>query len=119
MTVGGLFAGTPLERPVTCERCEKPLDQCACPRDARGSLKPPSEQHARVQREKRRGKWVTTVTGLDAAASDLPALLKKFKAKAAAGGTATPDGLELQGDHKDMVLAELKAMGYPAKGAGG
>jgi len=34
----GLFDGTPLERPVTCQGCEKPLDQRACPYGADGEL---------------------------------------------------------------------------------
>ena len=32
----GLFDGTPLVRPVTCQRCGKPLADCRCPRDAAG-----------------------------------------------------------------------------------
>jgi translation initiation factor 1 len=73
-----------------------------------------------VSRERRAGgKWVTVVWGLDAAASDLPALLKRFKAECAAGGGIVEGRLELQGDHRDRLVGALKAMGYPAKAAGG
>ncbi|MFA9479869.1 translation initiation factor [Phycisphaerales bacterium AB-hyl4] len=115
----GLFDGTSLERPVTCPVCHKPTDACTCPRNAAGEVTSPRDQPARVQREKRRGKWVTVVTGLDPHASDLPAMLKQFKQKCSAGGGLHPDGFEIQGDHRDLIVAELKKSGYPAKPSGG
>ncbi len=117
--MSGLFAGTPLERPVTCERCEQPLDRCRCPRDASGAILLPKDQPARVRREKRRGKFVTVITGLDPAASDLPAMLKDFRSSLGAGGAIANGAIELQGDHRDKVLETLRARGYPAKPAGG
>lgn len=115
----GLFDGTSLERPVTCARCGAATSDCACPKDATGQVCPPSQQAARVQREKRRGKWVTVVRGLDPSATDLPKMLKQAKAACAAGGTTTADGFELQGDHRDRLLETLKKAGYPAKASGG
>lgn len=79
----------------------------------------PGEQPARVRREKRRGKHVTVVSGLDPVATDLPALVKKLKTRFAAGGTVSDGELELQGDHREAVVELLKSMGYPAKAAGG
>lgn len=119
----GLFHGTPLERPVTCAHCGKPIDPplCTCPRDAAGRVMLPKDQPARVHREKRRGKWTTVITGLDPAATDLPALCASLKSLLAAGGSVQRDepSIELQGDHRDRVLAHLKGLGYPAKAAGG
>ena len=115
----GLFDGTSLERPVTCEACGQALDACDCPRDASGQVCRPADQPARVRREKRRGKWVTVVSGLDPAAGDRAGLLKRAKARCSAGGTTTDDGFEVQGDHCDTLLAMLKDDGYPAKRAGG
>jgi translation initiation factor 1 len=115
----GLFAGTPLERPVTCERCERPLAECACPRSAAGAILLPKDQPARVRRERRSGKIVTVVAGLDPAASDLPTLLKTLKKTLATGGTVAGPEIELQGDHRERILGILKSMGYPAKAAGG
>ena len=74
---------------------------------------------ARVRLEKRRGKWMTVVSGLDAAASDLPAMLKDVKKQCSAGGAVTADGFEVQGDHRDRLVDWLKDRGYPAKPAGG
>ena len=115
----GLFDGTPLQRPVTCSSCGKPLADCRCPRGAAGQVILPRDQPARVRREKRRGKWTTVVAGLDASASELPRLLKRFRHECSAGGTLREDGFELQGDHRDRLIAALLAMGYPAKAAGG
>ena len=116
LQVSGLFDGTPLERPVTCRACEKPLDQCACPRNANGEVMLPKDQPARIGREKRRkGKTVTVITGLDPAASDLRAILGQLKSACAAGGTISQDRIEIQGDHRERALAILQDLGYPAK----
>lgn len=130
----GLFDGTPLEQPVTCERCHKPLDagaadHCTCPRGADGALCLPGDQHPRVRREKRRGKWCTIIAGLDDAAggggTDRKALLKALRTSlGTGGGLATSkdhpsDALILQGDHRDVVVERLCEMGYRAKTAGG
>jgi translation initiation factor 1 len=118
--MAGLFAGTPLERPVTCETCEKPLDQCRCPRDASGRVLRPRDQQVRVQRERRSGGgWVTVVHGLDGAANDLNALLKELKSACAAGGGVSEGNVVIQGDHRDRVVSLLRAKGYQAKAAGG
>lgn len=115
----GLFDGSKLEQPVTCPACGKSADDCACPRDAGGELCRPADQPARVQREKRRGKWVTVVSGLDPVGTDLKQLAKEFKNACSAGGSVTADGVEVQGDHRDKLVEVLKAKGYPAKASGG
>jgi translation initiation factor 1 len=116
----GLFDGTSLERPVTCEQCAKVLAECSCPRDEGGAIVPPKHQPARVSRERRGGgKMVTVVTGLDPKASDLPAMLKEFKSSLGTGGTIDGARIEIQGDHRDKIVESLRQMGYPAKTSGG
>jgi translation initiation factor 1 len=75
----------------------------------------------RVKREVagRRGKGVTTIYDVpldDAGLRDLAGRLKK---RCGVGGSAKDGVIELQGDHRDVVLAELKAAGYDAVLAGG
>lgn len=117
--MSGLFAGTPWERPVTCEICTQPLAECRCPRDAAGRRCRPADQPVRISREKRGGKVVTLVRGLDPVASDPPALLKTLKRELATGGTCDGTVIELQGDHRDRLVERFRALGYPAKAAGG
>jgi len=51
----------------------------------------------------RAGKGVTTITGLPLPPAD-----------------AERDGvIEIQGDHRDVIVAELVKLGWPAKKAGG
>lgn len=82
-------------------------------------MTPTSEQHPRVRREKRRGKWTTVVAGLAGEPAELKALLKKLQAAASCGGGVSAGELVLQGDHRDAVVASLTEMGYQAKPAGG
>jgi translation initiation factor 1 len=117
--MGGLFDGTSLERPVTCEVCGQVLAACVCPRGADGGVVLPRDQAARVRRERRRGKWVTVISGLDPVGTDLKGLAKELRAMLGAGGTVAGGEVEIQGDHKERILGELRARGYPAKGAGG
>ena len=118
--MAGLFDGTPLERPVTCEHCQQPRKQCKCPRGTDGRVLLPKNQQARVSRERRGGgKMVTITSGLDGKATDLAGLLKQFKAQFGAGGTISDGRIELQGDHRDKLVEILRDMGYPAKASGG
>lgn len=114
-SMSGLFAGTKWERPITCERCGKPRDACPCPRNSAGELCLPADQPARVSHERRGGKIVTLISGLDPTATDLKELLKRFKRELDAGGTIADGNIELQGDHRETIVAALRALGYPAK----
>jgi translation initiation factor 1 len=113
----GLFAGTSLERPVTCERCEQPLDACRCPRNADGRILTPDQQTVTVRVEKRgKGKVMTAAAGFDSSASDLPAILKTLKAACGAGGTIEDGMICVQGDQREKVIASLRSMGYNVRG---
>lgn len=78
----------------------------------------PKDGIARVFREKagRGGKTVTVVRGLDA---DLNAVAGDLKRHCGTGGTAKEGAIELQGDHREKVVARLRSAGYAAKAAGG
>jgi len=75
----------------------------------------------RVARETkgRKGKGVTVVTGLSLDDPELAALGKQLKQKCGAGGTVKNGVIEIQGDHRDLVVTLLNAMGYQAKRSGG
>jgi translation initiation factor 1 len=75
----------------------------------------------RVARETagRGGKGVTVVTGLPMNAAALEELAGKLKRSCGAGGAVRGDKIEIQGEHRDKVLAELVKLGYDAKRAGG
>ena len=109
-----LFAGTPWDRPPTCDRCGKPEAECACPpADAAPTRRAPESQTARIRQEKRaRGKVVTVVSGLDPGANDLPGLAAHLKARCGAGGTLKEGLIELQGDQTAAAEAALQALGY-------
>jgi len=115
--VGRLFAGTPWDRPPTCDRCGKPLADCACPPLAPEPVRiPPENQTARLKVEKRpKGKVVTAVLGLDPEGNDLPDLAARLKARCGSGGTVKDGAIELQGDHLAAAEAALKAIGYQTR----
>jgi translation initiation factor 1 len=75
----------------------------------------------RVGRETkgRAGKGVTVVTGLPLAGEALQALAADLKKRCGSGGTIRDGKVEIQGDHRDAVVAILVGLGYPAKRSGG
>ncbi|MGD9856227.1 MAG: translation initiation factor [Planctomycetaceae bacterium] len=107
-----LFEGTKFDRPPRCEVCGELEAECACP-PLQPVCKPPQEQTARIDVEKRkRGKHVTVIRGLAAADNDLPTLLTTLKSQCGAGGTLRDDEIEIQGDQRDRVRAVLQQFGY-------
>jgi len=77
----------------------------------------PNDGVVRVAREKRRNSAVTVVHGLGA--SELDALGKDLKRLCGTGGTAKNGVVELQGDHRDKIVAYFQERGRPVKRAGG
>jgi translation initiation factor 1 len=112
-----LFAGTPFDRPPTCERCGLLESECQCPPPVVEPVRiAPETQTARVRLEKRaRGKVVTVVANLPAEGNDLPGLAAQLKVKCGSGGTVKDGLVEIQGDHVATVESALKAIGYRTK----
>jgi translation initiation factor 1 len=75
----------------------------------------------KVRRETsgRRGKAVTTVAGVPLDDAGLKELAGRLKKRCGVGGAVKDGVIEVQGDHRDVVLEVLKADGYDAVLAGG
>jgi translation initiation factor 1 len=75
----------------------------------------------KVRRETsgRRGKAVTTVADVPLDDDGLKELAGRLKKRCGVGGSVKDGVIELQGDHRDVVLEALKADGYDAVLAGG
>jgi translation initiation factor 1 len=67
----------------------------------------------------RRGKAVTTVSGVPLVDADLRVLAGKLKKRCGVGGSVKGGVIEIQGDHRDVVVGILKAEGYTPVLAGG
>ncbi len=81
----------------------------------------PADGVARVRREMkgRRGKPVTTISGLGLGEGALKELAGELKRRCGTGGSAKAGVIEIQGDHRDTILEALEERGIPAKRAGG
>jgi translation initiation factor 1 len=78
---------------------------------------PPDDGVVRVARERRRNSAVTLVHGLSTA--ELDAIGKELRGLCGTGGTAKKGVVELQGDHRDKVVAYFEKAQRRVKRAGG
>jgi translation initiation factor 1 len=67
----------------------------------------------------RRGKAATTVSGVPVDDAALKQLARKLKTRCGVGGSVTGGVIEIQGDHRGVVVEILKAEGYTPVLAGG
>lgn len=75
----------------------------------------------KVKRETsgRKGKTATTISEIPLGEAETKALAKRLKQHCGVGGTARGASIELQGDHRDKVIAFLEKEGHRAVKAGG
>jgi translation initiation factor 1 len=75
----------------------------------------------KVRRETsgRRGKAVTTVSGVPLDDAGLRELAGRLKKRCGVGGSVREGVIELQGDHRDVVVEVLRADGHDVVLAGG
>ena len=97
-----------------CPACRQPQAACIC----KAAL-PTGDGIARVGREVRKGKAVIVVTGLILDSAELTKLGKQLKTLCGTGGTVKDGQIEIQGEHRDAVMAELSKRGFKVKRGGG
>ncbi|MCA9512920.1 MAG: translation initiation factor Sui1 [Myxococcota bacterium] len=104
-----------------CPDCSAPVAQCRCKRVRAQQAAASGDGVARVRRETkgRGGKTVTTIEGLPLAPDALRDLAAELKRRCGTGGSAKDGVIEIQGDHRDVLMAELERRGFRAKRAGG
>ena len=75
----------------------------------------------RVERQVagRGGKGVSVITGLPLSGDALQELATRLKKLCGAGGAVKDGTIEIQGDHRDRLVAELQKLGLQAKRSGG
>jgi translation initiation factor 1 len=75
----------------------------------------------KVRRETsgRRGKAVTTVSNVPVGDQELRELGTRLKKRCGVGGSVKGGVIELQGDHRDVVVEVLRAAGFDVVLAGG
>jgi translation initiation factor 1 len=101
-----------------CPECGQGVAACSCRRKAAPDQ---GDGIVRVRRETkgRGGKTVTVVSGVPGDEAAIRALAGELKRRCGSGGTLKDGVMEIQGDHSDLLVAELSSRGYRAKRSGG
>lgn len=75
----------------------------------------------RIRRETsgRKGKGVTTISGVPLVNDELATLTARLKKRCGCGGALKDGVIEIQGDHREMLKRFLEQEGYTVKLAGG
>ena len=109
------------ERGRICPHCGRPTKSCACRANPRGARAPAGDGIVRVRRESkgRRGKTVTTISGVPLGGDALRQLAGELKRLCGSGGAAKDGVIEIQGDHRDELVEALRSRGHTVKLAGG
>lgn len=102
-----------------CPACARPVKECVCTRRQQGPG--PGDGVVRVSRETkgRKGAGVTIITGIPLDQAGLLDLARELKRRCGSGGTVREGRLEIQGDHRDLMLAEMTQRGWKVKRSGG
>lgn len=102
-----------------CPVCAQALAECRCASDA--AARPVGDGRVRVKLDTkgRNGKAVTLVEGLAMTVAEVEALGKMLKARCGSGGAVKNGVIEIQGDHRTLILSVLQSRGIQAKQAGG
>jgi translation initiation factor 1 len=108
-----------------CPNCGLAQMRCVCranPRKpAATATTPEGDGIVRVARERkgRKGKTVTTITGVPLTGDALSELAGDLKRRCGSGGALKDGVIEIQGEHRDTLVAELQSRGFQVKRSGG
>ena len=109
------------EKGDICPDCREPLNACICAELADQARLESLDGIVRIRRETsgRKGKGVTTVSGVPLPEAELKALGKRLKKLCGTGGSLKDGVIEIQGDHRERLKQALEQDGFRVKLAGG
>ncbi len=104
-----------------CPVCGEHADACGCRGGGGDGAARGGDGVVRVGRETkgRKGAGVTVVTGVPLDGAELKALAGDLKRACGSGGTLKDGVIEIQGEHRDRVVALLQARGWTVRRSGG
>lgn len=102
-----------------CPSCNKEMRKCSCKKKGASNVKNDGVVRIMKQTKGKKGAGVSVITGLALDGAELKKLAKDLKKKCGTGGTIKDGMIEIQGDKRDLLKAELEKMGIKAKLAGG
>jgi translation initiation factor 1 len=101
-----------------CPGCGHPIKQCCCCKKT-PRLTTDSAVLVKRQTKGRKGRGVSIIEGLPLHEAELKKLGKGLKKKCGSGGTVKNGVIEIQGDHRELLVQALIQLGYKARLAGG
>jgi translation initiation factor 1 len=106
------------EKGRICPTCSQPVAKCHCKQQP---IATKGDGIVRIQRETkgRKGSGVSLISGVPLVGDELKKLAKSLKQKCGTGGTIKNGVIEIQGDHRELLLLELQKLGWKVKIAGG
>ncbi len=109
------------EKGALCPGCKESVDQCICDQLSDQERLDSLDGVVRIRRETsgRKGKGVTTISGVPLAEKELKNLAKKLKQQCGTGGSLKDGIIEIQGDHREKLKQLLERQGFTVKLAGG
>jgi translation initiation factor 1 len=105
-----------------CPECGRAATECRCRRSKPAEpVAPAGDGIVRVGRETkgRKGKGVTIVRGIPLTGDALAELATRLKKRCGSGGTVEAGVIEIQGEHRDVIVEELGKLGYTVRRSGG
>jgi len=117
--LSGLVYST--EKGQLCSGCGEAIDACICAELEDKNRLDSLDGIVRIRRETsgRKGKGVTTITGIPLPEKELKVLAKKLKKVCGTGGAIKEGIVEIQGDQRDKLKELLEKEGFRVKLAGG
>lgn len=103
-----------------CPDCSRPIKECTCRKQQ--TVVSPGDGIVRVGRsiQGKKGKGVTVITGVPMIGDELKEFAKMLKARCGSGGTIKNGSvIEIQGDHRDLMIEVLQQRGWNVKRSGG
>ena len=99
------------EKGRICPGCGRAVSSCGCGKEKTVQA---GDGIVRVRRETkgRGGKTVTVVSGVPGDEDALKLIAGELKRRCGTGGTAEDGVIEIQGDHCDLLVAELTRRGF-------
>lgn len=114
---GGLVYSS--EQGRMCPACSQPVANCRCKANPPAASKVDGIVRVGRVTKGRKGSGVTVITGLPLGPEELREMAGRLKKLCGAGGGLKDGVIEIQGEHRDQLVALLQQQGYTVKRVGG